>query len=690
MTTIVITTNTSVSTPNNNNEPSKILANNNDEVHSLDKMKTSKQENDQMSVGELRQWLSQFGDTQKDHYIKGQIQKLAQNYIIQKRKQAEESRLCMDTTSESATSPNDLPPKTTEPTASDHDSSRLALTPKPTEPKALTLKAAEPNISYQGSTQLTLSPETTEPMVLYHDSAQPTLPLKMTAPTPLYHDSAQPALTLKKTEPTSLYHDSAQPTSTLKKTEPTRSYQDSNQLVPPPIFRTFKNDENGSHANAPLLTMMPLPTSLYQASAQPALTLKKTEPKRLYHDSIQLASSPIFRSFKNDENGNHADDPPLSLGSKDLENYRIVSIQKLLEPPEPQPRRGSFSSSCWDDFDDDFSEPKWNHSWHPNARRSLVDDWADHEDEAIDTLSLVSESFTDPGTHSLSRQVTRRFKSSKMQDETKKQKPVGMFRRKLPLLLCKSVKDTPPKTSLSARPPTLIEMAAASTETCLSARPSTLFEMAAASTGEPLPAAPPKVTETTSRSESPPTTHMYNASLFQGKTLTSSTLDLLCGNSPVDRSKYQHTSISEGETVSTWSEDSRQPSIAPGAIGARLGDVFAEEIELENEKIMSARAETRQATRSLAGNDEPRLEHPLVATKLQGHTSGYSTTAHNSDSVTSVVQRFGGAARKTAIQRRTEELEKKWAADRASSRVSKIKWQVCQRTGAYKKQYVLD
>jgi hypothetical protein len=553
-----------------------------DKDHNLDEMKTNTitQENvvarDQMSVGELRQWLAQFGDKQKDHYSKGHVQKLPQSYSIQERIQQAEARLCTTTSPRATSSSTDVPLATTKPKEPHHDSTRTALTPKA--------------ISYHDSTEPTLTPKTAEPKVSYHDSTQPTL------------------------------------------------------------------------------------------------TPKTTEANRSYHESIKLASSPLFRTFENYKNTNQAEDSPLTLDSKALEDYRIVSIQKLLEPPQPQPGRQSFSPP-WDDFDD-FSEPGFNNSWHPNVRqRSLVDGWSDHEDQEKDAVSVASGNFTDPGIDSLSRKLARRLKkASKRRGGTNKKKATQSFRRKLPFFLCKPVKDNAPEPFRSARAPTLFEMAVASAS-------------ASSSAGAALPPARPEMTETTARSESSPTTHMHNASLFQGKTLTSNTLDLLCGSDHLEQSKYHHTSISDGETVSTWSEDSGQPSIAPGAIDARLGAVFAEENEFENGKIMSARAANRQATRSLERKDDPRLERPLVAMKRHTSAGSYSTTAQVSEykpareaaPVTAVVQRFGGAARKTSIQRRKEELEKNWAADRApSSHVKKVKWQVCQRSGAYQKHLVFD
>jgi hypothetical protein len=553
-----------VTTTTNNNEPTRKDCQafgsmyDDDDDHSLDsKMKTnsiSQAEKvvarDQMSVGELRQWLSQFGDKQKDHYSKGHIQKLPQTYSIQERIQQAEARICT-TSPRATTSSTYLPlPTPTKLKVSSIDSTSVALTPK--------------KLSHHDSTELTLTPKT-------------------------------------------------------------------------------------------------------------------VEPKVSYHDSIQLASSPVFRTFENYKIPNQVEDSPQTIDSKALEDYRVVSIQKLLEPPPPQPRRQSFSSS-WDDFDD-FSEPGFNNSWHPNVhQRSLVDGWSDHEDEEKDAISVVSGTFTDPGINSLSRQLARRLKkSSKLRGDTDKQNSKGMFRRKLPLFLCKSVKDNP-------------------SEPCLSTRAPTLFDMAVASTGEPLPPTRARTTDTTARSESPPTAHMHNAPLFQGKILTSNTLDLLCGSHHMEQSKYHCTSISDGETVSTWSEDSGQPSIAPGAIDARLGAVFAHELQFENEKFMSARATNRPATRLLERKDDPRLERPLVAKEWHASARSFSTIAQGSEhkpareeaSVTAVVHRFGGAAGKTAIQRRKEELEKKWATDRAPFHVKKTKWQVCQRSGAYKKHVVLD
>ena len=73
------------------------------------------------------------------------------------------------------------------------------------------------------------------------------------------------------------------------------------------------------------------------------------------------------------------------------------------------------------------------------------------------------------------------------------------------------------------------------------------------------------------------------------------------------------------------------------------------------------------------------------------------TTIHNqntniandaSPSLDSVIRKFGG--KKSLVARRTEKLEKLWAADRAITHVKKTKWQASAGQGNYKKKMTLD
>jgi hypothetical protein len=139
-----------------------------DEDHRLDsKMKTNSiaqaknvVARDQMSVGELRQWLSQFGDKQKDHYSKGNIQKLPQTYSIQERIQQAEARICT-TSPRATTSSTALPlPTATESKVPYIDSTSVALT--------------QEKLPHHDSTEPTLTPKTVA-KVSYHDSIELTL-----------------------------------------------------------------------------------------------------------------------------------------------------------------------------------------------------------------------------------------------------------------------------------------------------------------------------------------------------------------------------------------------------------------------------------------------------------------------------------------------------------------------------------
>jgi len=583
--------------------------------YSLETMKCA-EDTSTMTVGELRQWLAQFGEKNQDHYSKGHLQIDTPTYSIRERiLQVEESvgtkASAIILTPSTTTKRDPVPPKETPSKGSYHDDV----------------------MSYCHEEKARL-----ESRVLHQcDSAS-------------HQDVAS-----------SSYYE--------------YGYHDTTRLEPKVLpYETFvPSDEDDSYG---------------------------------YDDHVVKPENvPVFRTFEKEEaTAPTVNGPRKTTVSKELENYRIVSIQKLLEVPVARPHRQSFSS--WDDFDD-FSDPWTNPSlWHPIARqRSLLDgDISDHKDQE-EEQDAISVAATDPGMHSLSRQLARRLtKSSKTRDNTIKQKSVGMFRRKLPMLLCKSAKDNQDDAAdiLSAK------------------KPPTLFEIALASSGEPMSVQKKQeiMEAVQRRNRSPPATQMHSASIFQGKTLTSNTLDLLCGNK-TEPPRYHRTSMSEEGTVSTWSEDSGQPSIAPGALDSRLGEVFAEEAELDNHQILSEQAKRRQEAFCVLElnrssdidplsfqprQEEPSGEHKSIqpsrslknwqvtpAARVHNYSpTDVSVLPSQPTSITSAVRRFGGGARNSAIERRKEELERKWAAERAPFHVKKVKWQVCQRTGTYKRQIILD
>lgn len=608
---------------------------------------------DNMTVGELRQWLVKFGEQNQDHYTKNRlISKAAAvpNFSIQERIQQVEQRslLAAVTTTTVAVAP---PPQAAKETELETTKVALYQNDKPI--------SAEPNVSYHDSEDFKV--------IKYHD------PPAIVEPEPVDQRSV-------------------------------------------PIFRTF----DGNNANAAVEDQ---------------------------HDLAMVS-----------KNANSC---------LDNENYRIVAIEKLLDPPVPPPRsRRTNSFGSWDDFDD-FSDP-WTNPSNVLRQHSLLDDDDGVVDDKQQEQEVLSVAATDPGAaQSFSRQLARRLKKSKKQQvsNSKSSKPkVGMFRRKFPSLLCKSVKEVKnaedsAAAGISPSPPTLFDIAAASAPVLVA--PTKQQQQQETVTTEPVH----DDDDVVPRTDSPMATQMHSASLFQGKTLTSNTLDLLCNidNDPTadttTTNKYQQqqhehyhggharsspTSLSEEdqETVSTWSQDSGQPSIAPGALDARLGQVFAEEVEqLDNNSDILASNESQRETRMLLHERdettrtklisfEPRQQAAVqpemkqrgetsrqtsstVAKKWQDRvesstssdTSSSTTTGSSSGAgaagdpasasaalvVSSVVYRFGGSAgRKTAIQQRTDELELKWAAERVQSHVKKVKWQVCARTGAYKRQIVLD
>jgi hypothetical protein len=76
----------------------------------------------------LRQWLSQFGDKQRDHYSKGNIQKLTKPTVTLKANPASRNAICT-TSNDATTGSTALPlPTATESKVPYIDSTSVALT----------------------------------------------------------------------------------------------------------------------------------------------------------------------------------------------------------------------------------------------------------------------------------------------------------------------------------------------------------------------------------------------------------------------------------------------------------------------------------------------------------------------------------------------------------------------------------
>ena len=132
---------------------------------------------------------------------------------------------------------------------------------------------------------------------------------------------------------------------------------------------------------------------------------------------------------------------------------------------------------------------------------------------------------------------------------------------------------------------------------------------------------------------------------------------------------------------STWSEHSCSPSILPKAINFQLNEVFFEETEMLN------RQTALNAPYGLGRNQSS------MDLMLDDSSATAESEAEEQDErelhVLGVVQAFGGAAKKSAIQRRKDELELKWAENRPPLHVKKVKWHV-SNSGGYKKKVFLD
>jgi hypothetical protein len=345
------------------------------------------------------------------------------------------------------------------------------------------------------------------------------------------------------------------------------------------------------------------------------------------------------------------------MSVRDLENYRVVAIEKLLTPPRPQNYRYKLES--WEAFEgngDRFSKP----SWHPNVlhtySRSLLDEtrtsWSEDEaDEPDDDLSCVSGAFTDPG----GRGVTGSRLGRLLKKSPKASKSPGKLFSKLTLLKCKSVKDR----EAELFPPTVLDFAGAADA----------GQLATPEPVKPVEPAPGELSACRLSTNSSPS--------FRDATLTSGNLDKLY--SPEARSpKYQLPSIlSEEGTASTWSEESEMPSVSHATVGTNLGEIFAEELELENQRSRSEAGATWSlppallTSQSESWTREAKVEKPVTE-------------------VSAAIQKFGGRAknRKSAVQRRKEELQEKFAQSRQPAVNKKVKWQVSN--GGYKKKVVLD
>lgn len=418
-------------------------------------------------------------------------------------------------------------------------------------------------------------------------------------------------------------------------------------------------------------------------ASPPTTTKLAFVPKSLAH-----AEMPAFRNFEAEDTTNlftsaaHSCDDDLSKLERD--EFRGVAITKLLDPPQPHNHRSSFLS--WD-ASDDFQDPWDVPLWHPNVSpRSKVfaDDATPLPFEKDGSNTVLTGCMTDPGEgpSSWCGRNVRRDTTSREDCHSDANNNVESIRCKLPLLLCKSRSD---KEAGDASPHRHDFVRSRNSS------PVSLTLSDSVCTG-------PQELECDNWT-------MYSTSLFvDDSTFASGTFKPPIRNlssSP----QYPVTGImSEETTVSTLDEDSVfAQSTGRRTVKANLGDVFDQEVELEN--LMSSLNDVSMKKASETGTTKklPVGRNANVTTARSSIFTTARTTAsaprsrssaakqQRAQEVACVIAQFGGPARsykKSSVQLRREQLEKKWAEDRPLIHSKKVMWQVAN--GAYKKQVKLD
>lgn len=419
--------------------------------------------------------------------------------------------------------------------------------------------------------------------------------------------------------------------------------------------------ENRSHSGSSSATSVASPPGKRSAFV----------PKTLMH-----AKLPVSRNFAPEDSmfPHTAEEWHDGLSVEDLEHFRVVAITKLLEPPQPHRCRDSLQS--WD-ASDDFSDPWPVPTWHPNASPShLEDDEArtncnDNEDDH----SAVTGRFTDPGARS-----SRRGRIALQDSKRKTHRPStfnatnGAILTKLPLLMCKSNQGS---GAVNSTPSRHVGKATRNMS----------------STSSPTTAAAP---------ESPHERELNNLFTQSTTLFDSSAFAPSAFNTPPSTKnflpKYQTPRIlSEENNVSTWGDDSIfvEPKNQRRAVNANLGDVFAEELELEGR----TKLHNKGGSKVMAGDGHSTKQGPEAVTtqfsSAMPRTESAFTPFGNSSSmkksgVSSVVAQFGGHAKpykKSLVQLRQEQIAAKQAKDRGKNRSSKSLWQKDSNSGGFKKRF---
>jgi hypothetical protein len=235
-----------------------------------------------------------------------------------------------------------------------------------------------------------------------------------------------------------------------------------------------------------------------------------------------------------------------------------------------------------------------------------------------------------------------------------------------------------------------------------------------------------------------PTGSMHNSTLLKGALLTKSTLDALCEIPTTQEDEddempaLQPCSSSTGASIHTTelslSEDidsmrsmksvsskgSDTASISPGAMVSKMGNLFLSDpkeetpmpqpvvarrktIHPEDLPFLKSSAPTMTAPlpeptvarrKTINPEDLPFLK-PSLPTSDPNKALNEITPKPRNTPVGHGIRKFGGP-RKTIVESRKEQLSQKWAENKSVLLVKKVQWDVCKRTGAYKKKIVVE
>jgi hypothetical protein len=220
---------------------------------------------------------------------------------------------------------------------------------------------------------------------------------------------------------------------------------------------------------------------------------------------------------------------------------------------------------------------------------------------------------------------------------------------------------------------------------------------------------------------------MHNSTLLKGGLLTKSSLDALCQEEttgeepPAPRSSSTATSVLSTsddiysmKSIESEHEDKEAPAIVPGALGPKIATVFFQDTNddaiPEGKKASNDSVIVRR--KKINPEDLPFLKtsfitkeanEPVVIARRKQITPDdlpfLKTTVRMSDPKTpdpkprstpvgQGIRKFGGC--KSQIERRKEELSKKWAECNSVVFVKKETWEFCQRKGGYKKKVFVE